>query len=66
MLSLSNFLMDQVKNMIKGKNISDAWSLITNRISEGLSNELKYVFIKEIGAKQLNISEAYALASFLG
>ena len=66
MLSLSNFLMDQVKNMIKGKNFSDAWPLITNRISEGLSNELKYVFIKEIGTKQLNISEAYALASFLG
>ena len=57
MLSLSNSLMDQIRDMIKEKIIGNAWPLLANRIREGLSYKLKHVIIKKIGTKQLNTSE---------
>ena len=58
MLSLSNSLMDQIKNMIKEYIISNTWPLITNRIREVLTYEVNHAIIKEMGTKQLNTSEA--------
>ena len=51
--------MDQIKDMIKEKIISNALPLVANRIREVLSYELIHVIIKEIGTKQLKTSEAY-------